>query len=81
MLQDSFSTAVPRHPDALMLPTLTTDTAAHIGGVGAVLEVLSAGCRQRSLKLLRPFAVCPGQPPHLVGSQAKISICLNGWPA
>src|SRR5215207_378444 len=46
--------------------TLTTDTAAHIGGVSAVLEVVSAGCRQGSLKLLRPFAVGPGQSPHLV---------------
>jgi hypothetical protein len=53
--------------------TLTTDTAAHIGGVSAVLEVVSACCRQRSLKLLRPFAVGPGQSLHLVGSQAKIA--------
>ena len=29
MLQDSFSTAVPRHPDALMLTALAASTAAH----------------------------------------------------
>jgi hypothetical protein len=59
--QRSTYVAAPSH--ALMLPTLTTDTAAHIGGVSAVLEVVSAGCRQRSLKLLRPFAVGLGEPP------------------
>src|SRR5829696_6910565 len=54
-------------------PDTHSDTAAHIGGVSAVLEVVSACCRQRSLKLLRPFAVGPGQSPHLIGSKAKIA--------
>ena len=63
MLQDSFSTAVPRHPDALMLSALAESTAAHLGGVGAVLEVVSAGCRQRGLELVGSFRVGTGQAP------------------
>jgi hypothetical protein len=51
-------------------PTLTTDTAL---GVGAVLEVITAACRQRCVQLLGPFLVGLGEPPHLIGSQAKVT--------
>ena len=34
-----------RHPLLLMLPAVFADTASHVGGIGAVLEVISAGCR------------------------------------
>jgi hypothetical protein len=47
MLQDSFSTAVPRHPDALMRSALTADASLHICGVRAVLEVVAGGLPSR----------------------------------
>jgi hypothetical protein len=57
-----------------MSPTLTTDTALQVCGVGAVLEVISAGGgKGRGLKLLRPLLIGPGQSPHLIGGQAKVT--------
>jgi hypothetical protein len=44
-----------------MLSALAATTAAHIGGVGAVLEVVSAGCRQRGLELVEPLLVGLGE--------------------
>jgi hypothetical protein len=37
-----------------------------MGGVGAVLKVLSAAWRQGDLELLGPFLIGPGEPKHLV---------------
>ena len=45
------------HADALVLPTVLADTARHVGGVGAVLEVISACCRQRGFERGRPLFV------------------------
>jgi hypothetical protein len=39
-------------------------------GVGAMLKVVTAGCRQCGFQLLGPFAVGLGEPPDLVGGQA-----------
>ena len=52
---------------------LAANTSGHIGGIGSVVDVVSAGCRQGGLQLLRPLLVGPGQPPHLIGTQAKIA--------
>jgi hypothetical protein len=49
------------------------DAAVDIRGIGAVLKVVPAGRRQGSLQLLGPFLVSLGEPPHLVGGQAKIT--------
>jgi hypothetical protein len=63
---NSFSAAVPGHPDALVGAALAADTAVRIGGASAVLEVVSPRCRQGGLKRCRPVVVGPGEPPHLV---------------
>jgi hypothetical protein len=34
---------VPTDPDALVLPTLATNTAAHVRGIRTVLKVVSTG--------------------------------------
>jgi hypothetical protein len=54
-----------------MLPTLPAYAARYIRGVAAVLEVVSAGCRQRSLHRGRPLFVGFGEPPDLVRGQSK----------
>ena len=56
-----------------MFAALTAHASPHICGIGAVLEVVPAGCRQCGLQYLQPFLVGLGEPPHLVGSQAKIA--------
>jgi hypothetical protein len=56
-----------------MFPALLADTARQISGVGSMPEVAPAVCGQRSLKLLGPFPVGPGEPPHLIGRQAQIT--------
>jgi hypothetical protein len=63
--------AVASHPYALVFAALAADTTVHVRGVGAVLEVVSAGCRQGVLQPLGPLGVGSGEPPHLIGSQAK----------
>ena len=65
--------AVPGHPDALVSAALAADTAAHVGGVGAVVQVVPAGCRQGCIQLLGPFLVGLGKTPHLIGGQAKVT--------
>jgi hypothetical protein len=42
----------PRHPDALVLRALATDTARNVGGIRSMLEVASTGRHQGGLKLL-----------------------------
>jgi hypothetical protein len=56
-----------------VLATLFADAASHIGGVGAVLEVVPPGCHQCGFELLRPFLIGLGEPPHLVRGQAEIT--------
>jgi hypothetical protein len=56
-----------------VLPTLPANAAAHVRGVRAVLEVVTAGCRQGGLQSPGPFLVGPSKPPHLIGGQAKIA--------
>ena len=56
-----------------MLPTLNANTAVHVRGGGAAPEVCPAGCCQGGLQFLRPFRVGLGQPPDLVGGQAKFT--------
>ena len=63
------------HPSPLVVPAVLADTASHICGIGAVLEVAAAGCRERSLEFCRPLPVGLGQSPHLVRCQSKISEC------
>ena len=65
--------AVPSHPLALPLSAFAADTAAHIRGVGAVLEVVPAAGRQSGLKCAGPLLVGPGETQHLVGGQAKFT--------
>jgi hypothetical protein len=56
-----------------MRSTLAACAAVDVSRVGAVLEVIPTGCRQGSLQLLGPFLVGLGEPPHLIGSQAKVT--------
>jgi hypothetical protein len=56
-----------------MLLTLSTDTAVHIGGVGAVLEVVSAGCRQGGIERRRPLFVSLCQPPNPVRREVEVA--------
>ena len=56
-----------------MLPALAADAAGHIGGVGAVLEVIPTGCRQGGLERCRPFPVGLGETPDLIGRQAEVA--------
>jgi hypothetical protein len=37
-----------------VLPALVADTACNVGGIRTVLEILPAGCRQRSIECCRP---------------------------
>jgi hypothetical protein len=66
------ASALPGHPLALMLSTVTADTTRHVCGIGAVREVGAAGCRQGGLKRCRPFLVGLGEAPDLVGGQTEI---------
>jgi hypothetical protein len=43
---------LPRHSHALMLSTLPANTAADVGGISPVLEVVRARCCQGGLQLL-----------------------------
>jgi hypothetical protein len=52
---------------------LAADTTVHVRGIGAVLEVGSAGCRQGGLKRCRPLQVGLGQSPHLIGRQSEFA--------
>jgi len=61
------------HPSPLVVPAVLADTASHICGIGAVLEVAAAGCRERSLEFCRPLPVGLGQSPHLVRCQSKVT--------
>jgi hypothetical protein len=38
-----------------------------------VLEVLAPGCRQRSIQLLGPFLVSPGEPEHPIRGQPEVT--------
>jgi hypothetical protein len=51
---EQLSVAVPGHTDALMRPTVAADASVHVGGIGAVLEVVPAGCGQGGLERRRP---------------------------
>jgi hypothetical protein len=70
-----------RHPDALVGPALTTDTAVHVCGVGAVFEVVAAGCREGGLELVGPFVVGPGQSHTWLEVRPRSRSTLrNSWP-
>ena len=56
-----------------MLAALAADTARHIRGVGAVLQVVSAGCGQSGLQRCRPLLVGISQPPHPIRRQAEVT--------
>jgi hypothetical protein len=62
-------TPILGHPLPLMFPAVLADTARHIGGIGAMLHVATAGGRQRSLEFCRPLLVGLGEPPDLIGCQ------------
>ena len=81
LIGDQLRAAVPAHPDALMLPTFATDAALHVRGIGAVLEVVPAGCRQGGIQLLRPILVGLGQAPDLVGCEPEVAEDSTERPA
>jgi hypothetical protein len=56
-----------------MLATLFADTAGHIGGIGAVLEVIPAASGQRGLKRRGPLVVSSGESPNLIGRQVQVA--------
>ncbi len=56
-----------------MLPTFAADTAVDVRGIGAVLKIITTGCRQGCIQLLRPFLVGLGEPPYLIGRQAQVT--------
>jgi hypothetical protein len=58
--------AAPRHPYALVLATRLAHAAGNVRGIGAVLEILPAGRRQRSIEGCQLFIVGLGQSPDLV---------------
>jgi hypothetical protein len=65
--------AVLGHPSPLVVPAVLADTARHISGIRAVLEVLPAGRVQRGIERRRPFLIALGKAPHLVGGQVEIA--------
>ena len=71
--------ALLRHPDPLVTAALAANTPSHIGGVGAVLEVVAAGCHEGGLQLGRPLVVSPGEPKHSVGGQAEVPEHRAKW--
>ena len=56
-----------------MFAILATYAALDVRGVGAVLEVVAAGCRQGGLKGCRLLSVHPGHTPDLVRCQVKVA--------
>ena len=48
--------------DALVGPTVAACAAVHVGSIGAVVDVVAAGCRQGSFQLFGPFVVGLGEP-------------------
>ena len=64
-----------------MLAALAADTARHMRRVRAVLQVVSAGCRQGGLQSLGPLLVGPGEPKHPIrGSPRSRVSAWNGCP-
>lgn len=49
--------------------------------IGPVLEVVPAGCHQGCLQRGQPFLVGFGEPPHLIGGQAKVTQYRPEWLA
>jgi hypothetical protein len=50
-----------------------------IRGVGAVLQVVSEGCRQGGLQLLAPFLIGAGEPKHPVRGEAEVGQYRPEW--
>jgi hypothetical protein len=73
------STSCPAHPNLLIRPTVAANAAVEIRGVGAVLQVVSEGCRQGGLQLLAPFLIGPGEPKHPVRGQAEVAQYRPEW--
>jgi hypothetical protein len=63
------------HPLPLMLATLPTDATTHVHRSAPMLKVVPTGSRQSGLQRRRPLFVGPGQAPHLIRRQSKISKC------
>ena len=59
--------AVPAHPPLLVLPAIPANAAVRVRGVGAMLQVVTAGCGQCGLERGRPSLVGLGESPHLLG--------------
>jgi len=64
---------VPAHPNLLMRSAVAAHAAVQARGVGAVLQVFPAGCRQYSLQLLGPLLINPGEPEHPIRGQSEVS--------
>jgi len=78
-----FSTAVPGHPDALVLSALAASAAAHIGRCGAVLQVIPTGLPSGRLPAQQPKSCQFGKSLQTwldVRPRSRIAV-LNGVPA
>ena len=63
--------AVPAHPNLLMHSAVAADAAVDVRSIGAVLEVISAGCGQGAVQCRRPLLVGFGEPPYLTGGRPR----------
>ena len=56
----------PAHSPLLVLPAIPAHAAVHVCSVGAVLQVVTAGCGQCGLERRRPPLIGLGESPHLL---------------
>ena len=56
-----------------IFPAFTADAATDIRRRGGMLEVVSTGCSQCGLKLLRPLLVGFGETPHLTTARIQVT--------
>jgi hypothetical protein len=56
-----------------MTAAFAANTPRHIRGIGSVLEVDSPGSGKSGLQRCGPLPIGPGEPPHLVRGQTKIT--------
>jgi hypothetical protein len=77
---DHASRAIPGPPYALVLPAVRADPAMDVPSVGAVLEVVSSGCRQGGLESGYPPGGSVLVSPH-TWLEVRPRSVRNGWPA
>jgi hypothetical protein len=75
---DAELTPASAHSPLLVLPAIPAHATVDVRGVGAVLQVVTAGCRQGGLERGRPRLVSLRESPDLLGGQAEVSnYCLK----